>query len=327
LELTLTIPKKIPNRDLLFLIKGIGPASDPDLYITSKTNQATMDPLTAEYYCNANGEDVCVIPAKEVKETTYHLMVECIYHCRFQLKAIYEEELSMGPNDLIRLNFKEDKAMVVVVAVPTLPTDMDYMEIEARVLDPTKLEEPFQMMLSRGNKIPQSNKYDYLGQDVWTGSKIVVLKTKDSLEEGNYTLLIEAPEGCTIDIITKLYGNIRDIQIFDEIKDTVLAGDVRFYRLNLTDNKALNELFIQNDISFVLTPYSGNPDMYLNHNSQPPVLNSYKWSTFEESIESILISDTEKKSIKTEEDNIFYIAVYGKTAATYTLTVIPEMSG
>ena len=51
------------------------------------------------------------------------------------------------------------------------------------------------MVMNRGNRIPQKNKNDILGQDVWTGSKIIVLSKSEKAETqkltvGNYTLLI-----------------------------------------------------------------------------------------------------------------------------------------
>ncbi len=35
-------------------------------------------------------KDICVIPAKKVKEMkTYYIGVVCIYHCRFKLKVYF----------------------------------------------------------------------------------------------------------------------------------------------------------------------------------------------------------------------------------------------
>jgi hypothetical protein len=63
------------------------------------------------------------------------------------------------------------------------------------------------MLLNKGNKVPQSNKFDMIGLDAFTGDKIIVLDyqspTSLGLSEGNYTLLLEASKGCEMEMTTR----------------------------------------------------------------------------------------------------------------------------
>jgi hypothetical protein len=49
---TLVIPKKDAKKDLILLIKGVGPVSDPDLYI-STTNQEPTTAAESSYFCDS----------------------------------------------------------------------------------------------------------------------------------------------------------------------------------------------------------------------------------------------------------------------------------
>jgi hypothetical protein len=62
-----------------------------------------------------------------------------------------------------------------------------------------------------------------VGDDVLNGVKVIVLnresKAKTKLESGNYTLLLEAPKGCEIRVLTRTYKKIRDLSLFQTIED------------------------------------------------------------------------------------------------------------
>ncbi len=60
--------------------------------------------------------------------------------------------------------------------------------------------------MNYGNSIPSSSKADIYSDDVWTGSKLIVLEKgakQNKLKKGNYTMMIYATEGCFVEIITK----------------------------------------------------------------------------------------------------------------------------
>jgi hypothetical protein len=91
---------------------------------------------------------------------------------------MYEEEFTMGPAEVLRLNYTTDGAFTILIEIPASALNStstkQFLEVEANVLNPMILEEPIKMLMNKGNRFPEMHTHDFEGADAWTGSKIIV---------------------------------------------------------------------------------------------------------------------------------------------------------
>jgi hypothetical protein len=87
-----------------------------------------------------------------------------------------------------------------------------------------------------------------------------------------------------------VYGQRRDIKLFELVEDTVLIENVRYYKLNLTESPEYENLYKESNLVFQLIPFSGKPDLYVNPRKEPQLLNSYKWNNQDGQREGIIVT-------------------------------------
>ncbi|CAD8178083.1 unnamed protein product [Paramecium octaurelia] len=311
------IKKAIKDRDLIIVVKQQSTLGNPDIYISS-LNQ-TPNKTYSEFQCNSQGMDICVIPQPQNK--TYYLAVYCEDYCRYNLKAVYQDELMMTNSDdlefklnntswteIIRININELKQYPV--------KQNQNLEVAVQVKNVEILQESFQSFMNFGLQRPSLQKHDFKGLDTFSG--IQKFKINDIKENQTYTLLVEAQQGAIVYIKTRTYGSTRYINVGESIEDVIQENEYAFYILNVT---ADHELFYSGQLilNIQLISFKGYPTMYVNLDENPVSLEDYYWKLNDGVTDDLIITNEDLSRLKAK-GFYAYIAIQAKeSVATFEL--------
>ena len=148
-----------------------------------------------------------------------------------------------------------------------------------------------------------------------TGNAVFAL-TIQAPRDGRYVLAVQAANGAPTSyrITVSLAGTTQAMYVGSTYPGRLSAGQYNYYRFTVL-------LLVNNaDLSFTVTPQTGNPDIYVSDRiARPSAANatSYTWSSSGTGVDSVVLSNSRLPgSVHT---GTYYIAVYAVTDVTYTI--------
>ena len=338
----ITIDKKIPNEDLVIMVRPVEDISDPDIFISS-TFQYPDSYQNSELICTSNGLDVCPIPEANITDSkTFFIGIKCYTQCSFALKATYTAEdffsLSENPgtDTLIgtyNMDYTDNDARIVKFLIPENNRNYQRMLVKVQQIHPHQINESFSIYLNEGTTPPTSSKHHFKGLEAWNSGQCILVSENYSsawsgssfggfqLNNMNYTLMIQAPKGSNLQVRVQCYNDQVKVKLHQNLQDMVYIDTNITYELTIDEDASTPfSTFQQNSLLLTLTAFSGNPDIYVNPDTLPNSLNDYKWKSIEDGKESLVITPTERATVKAS-DKKFYITIFGKLTSTFSLWI------
>ncbi|EAS04858.1 transmembrane protein, putative (macronuclear) [Tetrahymena thermophila SB210] len=321
-----TINEKIPQRDLVIMVRGRQDFTHNPALFYSQVNKHPDLSSPSDVNCGLTGHDFCIIPDEKIsKNQTYYLGIHCIKTCQFEIYVQYDPLFNQPLNSQVIYESLKDYPYVLDIQV-VLPSNLDdnieHILIESYILNFNQVSTNFNMYVNKGTTRPTSSSYDYITEELkLNGQSVLLEKSVDKFVPGQvYSVAIEVPSKAKMLVRSESFEKVRTIYFFKSVDDMVKKGQIRFFKLEISVFTGFE--WDKEELSIDLEPYFGNADLYVNHNSlpdDPTNLSSYKWSSTEQDgLESLTIT---KGSIdnKSMTGEVFYIAVYGESAASFRL--------
>ncbi|CAD8095330.1 unnamed protein product [Paramecium sonneborni] len=311
------IEKALQNRDLIIVVKQQSTLGNPDIYISSKEQKPNK--TNYEIQCNSQGMDICVIEQPEKK--TYYLAVYCEDYCRYNLKAVYQEELMMTNSDDLEFKFNSSSwTEIIRIKINQLnlnPIKQDQnLEVQVQVKNIEILQESFQSFMNFGMEKPTQQKHQYKGQDTFSG--IQKFKINRIMANQTYTLLVEAQQGAIVQIKTRTYGQKRFINVGDSIEEVLQENEFGFYVLNITSDQEqfqLGKLIL----NIQLISFKGYTELYVNMDENPKSLEDYHWKLKDGSTDDLIITNEDLNRLKAKGFYAFIVIQAKESNATFEL--------
>ncbi|CAK88485.1 unnamed protein product (macronuclear) [Paramecium tetraurelia] len=309
------ITDQFPFLDLIIVVKQQSTTGNPDIYISSQNPKPNR--TNSEIICDSQGMDICILqyPSKQ----TYYLAVYCEEYCRYNLKVVCQNDLKMTDDLEFKLN-NTSWIEVVRISIDQLKIQeikQDYnLEVSIKVKNVEILQESFQTYMNSGYEKPTLQKYEYKGQDTFSG--IQKFKIQNIKADQCYTLLVEAQQGALVQIKTRTYGQTRFINVGESIEDVISENQFQFYVLNVTTEQ---ELFQQGELilNIQLISFKGYTEMYVNLDENPPELESYQWKLRDGVSDDLIITNEDLIRLDAKGSYV-YIAIFAKESiATFEL--------
>lgn len=76
---------------------------------------------------------------------------------------------------------------------------------------------------------------------------------------------------------------------------------------------------LEQDLTIAVTPFSGDPDLYVSIKEKHPTMTDYTWSRAHLGGDTITIPAENADGCGAKENCVYYIGIYGYAAATYTV--------
>lgn len=319
------ISEKIPDEDLMIMVKPRDKNSDPDLFISS-VEKYPNSYSNSEKVCNAFGLDVCTVAAQNItNNSVFYIGVNCYTDCSYSIITEYSSEILLKLGQEAMIKFYKTVPQIAKFYIPK-DDSIDQLIIYATLLNSQEVNQTFHLYINAGNEIPTSSVFDFISKEVWFEGKGVSISkspntnlpysiTKILATDSNYTILIEAGKDSMILLVAEAFPKIRPISLFNEVHDIVDYQRSQTYELTISDD----ELSMMKDDPLILElrVFSGDPDLYVHYDTLPNDLLNYQWYSNEDGNEAITISKKERDSYNAT--NKFYITVFGKYDSAYVL--------
>lgn len=133
----------------------------------------------------------------------------------------------------------------------------------------------------------------------------------------NYTVLVSAEHAGYITLGAKVSGSVVDLTSLNgEVYDSVLYYHYQWYSYQVTHE--------DKDLRIRLDSYSGNPDIFVNALTIPTRFGMSHFNSRDHFQNEELVLVPEQRAKFNATKGLYYICIYGGTAATYKLTVSNE---
>ena len=148
-----------------------------------------------------------------------------------------------------------------------------------------------------------------------TGNAVFAL-TIQAPRDGRYVLAVQAGNAAPASyrITVSLAGTTQAMYVGSTYPGRLSAGQYNYYRFTVL------QLVNNADLSFTVTPQTGNPDLYVSdRTARPSAANasSYTWSSSGTGVDSVVLSNARLPG--SVHVGTYYVAVYAVTDVTYTI--------
>jgi len=328
----LNLTSKLPNEDLTILTFPKTPSSHP-LVILSKTafnvtNFNESDPeLQDSIYskCFGHGIEICSIPEANLTENSViYITLLCEAKCYFELQVNYHQEIVSNIDTVIWIDFADKTSEIIKIPIPPENQNSDHLVIDAKLMNPYIVKEPFHIYINQGNSIPSSEAHDYHVETTWEDGKGISIDKypKDNKKalcfKCNFTLMVEADVKSLIKIESRLFSNVREIHLGEQIHDIVNYDQNTTYILKVEPN--YSSIYLNESLHFRLKPYSGHSILFINFNQNPTSFEHYAYKIIGRREEDFVLTPENREKLFPNFTDI-YLSVYGETDATYQISV------
>ena len=110
-----------------------------------------------DVFCRSVGLDLCTYPISANTTLDFYIYITCTSdECSFFFKATYEKLRTLSLTTPKFLNFDTSGSKVLLLSIPSEYSSLNYKRliIQAFLLNPEEIEEPFGLYINKGNKIP-----------------------------------------------------------------------------------------------------------------------------------------------------------------------------
>ena len=318
------ITEILPDEDLILMVKPMNRNSDPDLFI-SFTNPFPNSYENSEKVCNAFGLDVCVVNSSQIAiNSSFYVGISCYLDCEFYVMAEYNSEVFLQLGQEVIIRYYDTASEIAKFYIPEDET-IDQLIIYANIMNSQEIKETFHLYVNEGNTIPSSSNYDYFSKEVWYDGKGVSISRsyvlpgiKPLKTNTNYTVLLEAPAGSVMVLIADAFPKIRNIKLFEQIRDLVDFQANQTYKLTISDEDLA--LMGSDPLIIEIKVFSGDPDLYVHYDTLPDSKELCQWKSLESGNEALSISKLERDQVNATS-KVFFITVFGKFDSGYILNV------
>jgi hypothetical protein len=95
---------------------------------------------------------------------------------------------------------------------------------------------------------------------------------------------------------------IESLSLYSQVNDVISRDEIITYELSINDEWL--DRVKSNTLWFMLTVYSGNPDLFVHPETLPAELKNYKWNSTADDAEDLSISADERKQYSNKK---FYV--------------------
>ena len=312
---------KIHNKeDLIFAISPIEWYADPNAFASS-TNKFPNHWNNSEYVCYSLGLEMCTIPSREIEVgKTFYIGVYCDLPCTFRIETIYEIERELNLSKPLTIVFTEKNRAQGELIKLTIPegTKEEYFIISAMPKDYQKLNHRISLYMSLGDSLPTTSSFLESGKPAWHDGVVIAIsrQARYFCVGCTYTFLLVSEDDTVIELNAKAIGTENQIVVGQEIYDYIVGNKIQVYTLEI-DKQLLNN-YEESELKFQLTPYSGNPDIFVNPKERPSFLENYQWNSKGIGREILSISPVDRIVFSGTKE-LYYIAITSHGGSTYSL--------
>lgn len=288
------------DKDLSVVLTTFSDWTDPDLYM-SVNEEPT--PTTAQWKSSTMGSDTIVLDEKELmSDADYFILVTCSTYCRFRITVSYAEEMTLTDGQpqqgtLIRRHTEVYKYVVPeassggfrIRAVAT--TGYVKMHVAKGEHSDPSSENSLSVTTTMQNGM-QCEVLDAVPGEVY---KIAIV----AMTESEFVVSVVPTEGVT------------ELQASKPTEGEVDTEQFLFYKFYVDDPLEL--------VTIKITAYSGDPDVYVKHGSQPTQID-FDFHSELYGDETLVITQQDRNSVNAET-GWYYIGVLGHYHSIFTLTV------
>lgn len=234
------------------------PSLTPDLTVTLKNG--------TDVVCSRTEASVmCTISERELTETeNLNINVSCIDKCDYTLHIEISDELELELRKPLTLTFSDnEKGQELTLNIPS-DEQFDEFVVTAVVENAEGLTLGLELFMNAGLgvKAPTRDSHQWEGVSTWKDGKGIFLK-HPYIQPGNTVKLLVLAKGNVLvtveSYVTK--NGVRQIGLFQQVRDALPMGSVRHYALDLAEYKSFSETY---SIAFRMEKYTGFPEMQLS---------------------------------------------------------------
>ena len=301
------------GKDLSIILTSI--SGDPDMYINFPNN--TKDrPTDEDYDVKADDREGGSIDFTNIQAGTYHIGITGFVNSTYTLVAIIEDSEDKDPS-IIVLNegvpqsgaIHEFRGKYYVYHYGNEGEGDDASAISF-VLSTTFGDPDIYVTYAETN---DNNIYPSDEHNDWKSTKTTTdTITIASPSKGYYYIGISSFETSTYTLTVSSAATVTTLQDGKPLYIEQGESSYAYYSFNVR--------YITEDFTISVTPFTGDPDLYVSTTNHFPSQSNYTWSSNSFKDDAITISHSDANFKK----GLYYIAVYAFRACTYTITVQQE---
>lgn len=303
-----TIRVENPGYDLTVVVTAL--SGDPDIFMTNVTSNARVNASNAIWKATRYGTDT--IDIVRAAPGMYYIGVEAsLTNTSFTVLALIQSDSPSDPNNRINLidgQPQQGSLRVQRYAYYTFAAAWGLTAIEVSV---TKLfGDPDLYMTAPGDTVPPSNRH-FAWSSTGGGSDMLRI---NSPQPGVYTIAVYAYASSLYTISASSIGNnapLTELQDSVPLRASLPRGVYKDYFIRMNSWKPL---------SIVVTPFSGDPDLYVALHPNPRPGNA-TWISTNWLDDSITIPTTDLNSCASIHSTncIVFVSVYSFLASSYSV--------
>eukprot|EP01022_Parablepharisma_sp_SALTPOND_P035050 TRINITY_DN93_c0_g1_i1.p1 TRINITY_DN93_c0_g1~~TRINITY_DN93_c0_g1_i1.p1 ORF type:complete len:1696 (+),score=117.78 TRINITY_DN93_c0_g1_i1:149-5236(+) len=314
-----TIPSEVPEHSQYLVFDASSPddeLSDPDIYISKSTPYPSIS--TNDWRCQAYGQDICVIPKETIApNVTFHATIYCQKKCTYKLNVALRDEVVLDEGNRVSDTLPASESRLYRFTVPpdsNIRSISVTLNVEAQNTSSVRM---FVTKVEDETTLPSSdNSIRVL--PTWLGLIARAYEDESAwfCTNCSYKVLITTKEdtGYTLTFTTsKLYSKVKKEN--EEIFDMVRARERNCYQYKMRD--------LDKDLEIHLTPFSGDPNLYINPGELPLDMTDFAYNTKGTLEESLVLTSREIRKHSAPK-NAYYICVFGETSSAYHLIITAQ---
>jgi hypothetical protein len=290
------------DMDLTFTVTGLN--GDPDLYVSDTDANPRPNSTNYTWRATSNREDSISIPHENLHLGNYYASVYAWSNCTFTLLATLARTptLQDGIPQSGQVAFEASNFYVFNVG-------NDHTDITFTV---TPLNGNAYLYVSTIGPPDRTNSSSYQWSSVDPNAgQTIIIHSNDAHWCDNcvYHLQVYGHQPTNYTVSATSSVMTEELQEGVPRSSWANAQQYKYYKFTLTYSMA--------DMTILVTPMTGDPDLYVSTTSQVPSTNNYQWKAVAYGSDAINIDYTDPNYIQ----GTYYIAVYAYTNTTFTLVV------
>lgn len=296
--------------DLVLTIVPKDTKSDPDIFVSLK-NEEPKDMDSSDFVCAMVGEDVCTIPAAELKAGKFvYIGAKCYKKCSYGISAELMAEMEILPRKDYKINVSAGVSKIFTFKNTGLGVKAITFTARSDIRD-AKMN----MYLSKGrDEAPSSDSMK--AHEGWENGLVIKLDEASMFKvEPNetYKILFKSEIATTITFRADLvYSDLL-------IEEGVPFDDF----VNYNDQTCYKYIVKSSDQNLRIGAYSfsGNPDIYVHPGIKPEKLEDFAFKATETSDDVLVITPDDRLKAGAKKGT-YFICIRGVSNTSYRLRVV-----
>lgn len=295
--------------DAIITISPSDARSDPDLHISS-TNQKPSNLQDSEFSWAVVGEDIWTIPSSQISAgKIFYIAAKWYKKCNYKISASLNTEIELKARKDYSIPFKAGEKKLF--NFNNLSTSVKEILFTARADRSTA---SIRMFLKDGkDAVPTST--DMRANEGWQDGIVIRLTNSTMIKPADgqiYKLLFEAEDSAMVTFRIDLLFSEKLIIENEIIEDYVNYNDRTWYKyiVKSTDK----------NLRVGVYSFSGNPDIYVNPDSNLQKLSDFKFKATEKSDDVIVITPEDRTQAGYKK-GLYFICIFAGSNTSYRMKV------